>query len=174
MVSRRPRAKLKSPKTKPLHPGPWAASEVADGDASFRPSACRLSSTASGNIRSCPSQLAQRAFTPKDWHIGSKRSEAGDAGYDFVSEGLEWRFHKHLRIAIEEAHDKYLKLALVMAMGGVIYKVDPILLALGCQGPDAYLTDERGNPVPEVTYKPNGKMIRFHLEWKDAERWAND
>ena len=32
-------------------------------------------------------------------------------------------------------------------MGGVIYKIDQSLVDLGCEGSDAYLRDQNGNPV---------------------------
>jgi hypothetical protein len=37
-------------------------------------------------------------------------------------------------------------------------------VGLGYQGPDAYLKNENGNPVPETVRKADTKMIRFLLE----------
>jgi hypothetical protein len=101
-----------------------------------------------------------------------KRSAAGDAGYDIEWQGLEWRFHEHCKSAMDEAHDKLLEAALDMAMGSAVYKIDPFLLDLGYQGPDAYLRDENGDPVLETVRKANPKMLRFLLEWMRPDRWG--
>ncbi len=88
-----------------------------------------------------------------------KRSAAGDPGYDLKWEGLEWRFHEHCKSAIAEARqrldDEMLQRALgydkvLSCQGRVMYKIDQGLAGLGFQGPDAYLRDENGNPVPET------------------------
>ena len=116
---------------------------------------------------------ARRAgIHPKALAYWIKRSAAGDAGYDVEWQAEVWRFHEHCESAIEEADDRLPESAWVMAMGGVVYKIDPTLVALGCEGPDAYLTDKNGNPIPEVVYKPSGKMVRSLLEWKYPERWG--
>lgn len=109
---------------------------------------------------------------PKTLAYWIKRSEAGDAGYDIVSEGIEWGFHEHCQTAMQAAHDLVVGQAWRMAMGGVVYKTDPDLLGLGCQGPDAYLRDEYGNPVPERIYRPNFKMVRLLLAWRYPEKWG--
>ena len=44
------------------------------------------------------------------------------------------------------------------------YKIDPDLLSLGHRGPDAYLKDENGNPVPETVRKSDPKMLRWVLD----------
>ena len=98
-----------------------------------------------------------------------KRSEAGDAGYDIEWQGEIWRFHEHCESAIGEAHDQLRAVAWDIAMGGVIYKIDQSLVDLGCEGSDAYLRDQNGNPVVETIRKPNGKMLRFVLEWERSE-----
>jgi hypothetical protein len=96
-----------------------------------------------------------------------KRSAAGDAGYDVEWRGETWRFHEHCESAIEEAHEKPLDAAYDMAIGGVVYKYDPLFLSCDCVGgPDAYLKDENGDPVVETVREPNPKMLRFFLEWK--------
>ena len=100
-----------------------------------------------------------------------KCSKAGDDGYDIEWQGVMWRFHEHGQTAIEEAYDKVLEPALELAMG-VVYKKDEFLLSLGYEGPEAYLRDENGNPVIETLRKPNGKMLRFLLEWWRPEEWG--
>ncbi len=44
------------------------------------------------------------------------------------------------------------------------YKFDPVLWSLGHRGPDAYLKDENGNPVPETVRKCDLKTARLFLE----------
>ena len=56
----------------------------------------------------------------------------------------------------------------------MVYKNDEFLLSLGYKGPDAYLTDENGNPVVETVRNPNRKMLRFLLEWLRPEKWGKD
>ena len=101
-----------------------------------------------------------------------KRSEAGDAGYDVESQGEIWRFHEHCESAMGEGYDKFLEPAMHTAIGGVIYKTDQSLVARGFRGPDAYLRDANGIPVVETIRNPNGKMLRFVLEWLRPEKWG--
>jgi hypothetical protein len=82
------------------------------------------------------------------------------------------RFHEHCQTAIEEADDKILAAAWDIAMGGVVYKTDEVLVNLGYEGPDAYLRDENENPVVETIRKLNGKMIRLLLEWRRPEKYG--
>jgi hypothetical protein len=104
-----------------------------------------------------------------------KCSKAGDDGYDLEWQGVLWRFHEHCQTAIESAHDKILEAAWEFGMGGgVVYKNDELLLSLGYKGPDAYLTDENGDPVVETVRNPNPKMLRFLLEWLRPEKWGED
>ena len=103
-----------------------------------------------------------------------KRSTAGDAGYDIEWQGETWKFHEHCEAAMDEAHDKILAAALDLAMGGFVYKTDPFLLDLGCQGADAYLKDENGNLVIETFRNPNGKMIRWILERYRPEKFGKN
>jgi hypothetical protein len=73
-----------------------------------------------------------------------KHSEAGDDGYDIEYEGVEWRFHEHCQIAIEEAHDKILAAMWKIAMGD----------------PDVLRKDEYGTPIP-VNARKVAKMLIF-------------
>jgi len=83
-----------------------------------------------------------------------------------------WRFHEHCESAIAEAHDKVLAAAWDMAMGGAVYKTDPVLVDHGYEGRDAYATDENGNFILEAVRRPNVKMMRFLLEWALPEKWG--
>ena len=127
------------------------------------------------SLTECPilSHAARKAgIHPKTLAYWIKGSAAGDAGYDVEWRGETWKFHELCEAAIDEAHDKILEAAQLIAMGGVIYKTDQSLVDLGCEGPDAYLRDENGNPVVETIRKPNGKMIRFLLELLRPEKWG--
>jgi hypothetical protein len=118
--------------------------------------------------------------TLKNW---LKRSAAGDLGYDLEWEGIEWRFHEHCKSAIEEASDKLRGILFQRAVvgydkvltyrGRVMYKIDQRLVALGYDGPAAYLKDENGNPVPETIRKWDKKAMKFLLKWYRPERWGN-
>ncbi len=110
------------------------------------------------------------------------RSEAGDDGYDIEWEGIEWKFHEHCKSAIWEAEIKLLDKMLERGLfgydkvlthrGRVVYKIDQGLVDLGCQGPDAYLRDENGNPVPETVRKVDMKAMLFWLEWYRPDPWG--
>jgi hypothetical protein len=43
-----------------------------------------------------------------------------------------------------------------------MYKIDQGLVDRGYEGPDAYLRDENGNPIP----------VRFWLAWHRPEKWG--
>ena len=103
-----------------------------------------------------------------------KRSTAGDAGYDVEWRGETWKFHEHCEAAMDEAHDILIETVRSIAMGGVVYKTDPFLLDLGCQGADAYLRDENGNPVIETFRNPNGKMLRWLLERLRPDKYGKN
>ena len=101
--------------------------------------------------------------TPAYW---CKRSAAGDAGYYVEWRGETRRFHEHCQSAIEEAEDIPIDAAWDMAMGGVVYKYDELLLSLDYVGHDAYLRDENGAPVVETVREKNPKMLRLYLAWR--------
>ena len=119
---------------------------------------------------------------PKTLAYWIRRSEAGDDGYDITWQGLTWRFHEHCKSAIWEAEIKLLDRMLERALfgydkvlthrGRVVYKIDQDLVGLGFQGPDAYLRDENGNPIPETVRKVDMKAMRFWLAWHRPEKWG--
>jgi hypothetical protein len=120
---------------------------------------------------------------PKTLAYWLKRSEAGDDGYDIEWQGFTYRFHEHCESAIEEAHDRLRDINFQRALGydkvltyrgRVSYKIDESLVKLGYQGPDAYLKDENGNPVPETVRKVDPKAIRFILESERPEKYGKN
>ena len=109
------------------------------------------------------------------------RSEAGDDGYDIKWQGLTWRFHEHCESAIWEAHlkleDEMLQRALgydkvLTRRGRVMYKIDQDLVGLGLEGPDAYLKDENGKPVPETVHKEDTKAQLHVLRRRRPGTWG--
>jgi hypothetical protein len=109
--------------------------------------------------------------TPEYWLKGSA---AGHEGYDLEWRGVTAKFHEHYISAMDEGGDKVLeevafRLAtgydeILTYKGRVSYKIDLVLWSLGHRGPDAYLKDENGNPVPETVRKCDPKMARWLLE----------
>jgi hypothetical protein len=108
--------------------------------------------------------------TPEYWLKGSA---AGHDGYDVEWRGVTMKFHEHHISAMEEGVDQLKAFAFRVATGydeiltykgRVSYKIDPVLLSLGHRGPDAYLKDENGDPVPETVRKYDLKTARLYLE----------
>jgi hypothetical protein len=109
-------------------------------------------------------------------------SKAGAKGYDVKWQGITWRFHEHCESAIYEAHQKLIDIMFQRALlgydkvltrrGRVMYKIDQGLEGLGFQGPDAYLRDENGNPIPETVRKVDLKAMRFILELYRPGTWG--
>jgi hypothetical protein len=130
-------------------------------------------------LRHAASEAGIHRKTLKYW---MDRSEAGDDGYDIRWQGVRWRFHEFCKSAIDEARqkidDEMLQRALVgydkvlTRRGRVIYKVDQGLVRLGYRGPDAYLRDENGNPVPETVRKVDKKAQRFILKRYRPNTWG--
>jgi hypothetical protein len=108
--------------------------------------------------------------TPENWLKGSA---AGQPGYDLEWRGETMKFHEHYISALENGIAHLEEIAFRLAMGydeiltyqgRVSYKIDPDLLSLGQEGPDAYLRDEHGNPIPETVRKSDPKMLRWVLD----------
>ena len=97
--------------------------------------------------------------TPEYW---LKSSAAGHEGYDVEWRGETTKFHEHYISAMDEGGGHLEEVAFRLATGydeiltykgRVSYKIDPVLWSLGHRGPDAYLKDENGDPVPETVRK---------------------
>jgi hypothetical protein len=108
--------------------------------------------------------------TPEYWLKGS---EAGHEGYDVEWRDVTMKFHEHYISAMDEGGDQLKAFAFRVATGydeiltdkgRVSYKFDPVLLSLGHRGPDAYLKDENGDPVPETVPRSDPKTARLYLE----------
>ena len=127
------------------------------------------------SIAECPikTQAAKKAGvhrrTPDYW---LKSSAAGHDGFEIDWRGSTAKFHEHFNSAMDEGEDLVREIARRMAtgydetltyQGRVTYKTDWYLWSLGRRGPDAYLKDENGNPIPETIRKVDPKMIRYLL-----------
>jgi hypothetical protein len=120
---------------------------------------------------------------PKTLAYWIRRSEAGDDGYDIRWQGITQRFDEHCEAAIAEARqkldDEYLQRAIdgyekvLTYQGRVVYMIDQELAGLGLQGPDAYLRDENGKPVPETVHKEDTKAQLHVLKRHRHETWGN-
>jgi hypothetical protein len=119
---------------------------------------------------------------PKTLAYWIRRSKAGDDGYDIEWQDVTGRFHEHCESAIDEAHqkleDEWLQRALrgyekvLTHRGRVVYKIDQELVGLGFQGPDAYLRDENGKPVPETVHKEDRKAQLHVLKRRRPDTWG--
>ena len=112
-----------------------------------------------------------------------KRSKDGDDVCIIEWQEVTCRFHEHCEDAIVEAHEKLDGIMIERALGydkvltyrgRVVYKTDQALVGLGYQGPDAYLKDENGNPVPETIRKVDKKAIKSLLESKRPETYGKN
>ena len=119
---------------------------------------------------------------PKTLAYWIRRSEAGDDGYDIKWQGITRRFHEHCESAIDEADqnlkDEWRRRAIdgyekvLTSRGRVVYKIDQELVGLGFQGPDAYLKDENGKPVPETIHKEDTKAQLHVLKESRPDTWG--
>ncbi len=116
--------------------------------------------------------------TPGYW---LKCSAAGHEGYDLGWRGETAKFHEHYISAMDEGGGHLEEVAFRLATGydemltykgRVSYKFDPVLWSRGHRGPDAYLKDENGNPVPETVPKCDLKMVRWLLERRLPDKYG--
>jgi hypothetical protein len=111
----------------------------------------------------------------------SEKGQVGD-GFDLDYGGEKKRFHEHyfdvIDLAAQMIEDAVWQRAFqgyyetLSDKGRVIYQIDPELAGLGLTGPDAYLLDENGRPVPERIQHQDPELM---LEWLRAfrrDRWG--
>lgn len=104
----------------------------------------------------------------------------GDAGED--GKGITKRFHQHFEDVrdggVQRVEDAYMQRAMsgyletLSDKGRVVYQIDQSLANLGITGPDAYLVDERGRPVPESIEHQDPEVMRDVLEKLRREKWG--
>jgi hypothetical protein len=112
------------------------------------------------------------------------RSAAGDPKYEITWLGYRAPFHRHFDVAkqtgrahlmvplYERARYGYEKI--LKYKGRVVYKIDDFKWDLGLRGPDAYLKDKNGKPIPETVHKQDEKAIKLVLAWLCPEVYGNE
>ena len=119
---------------------------------------------------------------PKTLAYWIRRSEAGDDGYDIKWQGLcrdftntanrrSTRPIKNSRTSGSRGHSAGYEKVLTHR-GRVVYKIDQELVGLGFKGPDAYLRDENGKPVPETVHKEDTKAQLHVLKGRRPDTWG--
>lgn len=123
------------------------------------------------------------------WLTKSRLGAKGD-GFDIVmnpeddpDDQFTMRFHEAYDAALMDGADSILSVTIKRAMGylepltyqgRVIYKLDPDAIRLGItEGPDAYLYDENGKPIPESVEKQDPDLMQFLLKGLKPEVFGN-
>ena len=111
----------------------------------------------------------------------SEKGQPGD-GFDLTYGEDTKRFHLHyidvLDGGIQEIEDEYKWRALkgyyetLHDKGRVIYRIDPELAGLGLTGPDAYLLDDDGKPIPEQIHHQDPEVMLAVLRAWRRDRWG--
>lgn len=125
--------------------------------------------------------------TLKYWLQKSEDGAPGD-GFD-VPTGMEEdegpttvRFHTAWDTAIEAGVDRVEAAMIQRAIGyrevltfqgRVMYQMDPGMLACGVTGPDAYLKDEFGSPIPETIEKQDPDLQMFIMKGRRAKFYGD-
>ncbi len=110
------------------------------------------------------------------WLKKSATGQPGD-GFDLQYADELKRFHEHYEDArdggIQKVEDAYIERAVagyyetLHHQGQVKYQFDEDLIALGETGPDAYLRDENGKPVPERIHHQDPEVMLAVLKaWR--------
>lgn len=125
----------------------------------------------------------------KYWLALSRKGKRGD-WFDLpidVSDGsrnpMTERFHVLFEDAMEAAWDGVEQKAFALAtgtereilnhQGHVTYLSDPVLLALGVTGEQAYLRDKNGDPIPETVPLLDPEMVRWVLSRRRSDQYGN-
>ena len=111
----------------------------------------------------------------------SKNGKSGD-GLDLTYREETKRFHLHyadcLDEAVQKVEDAYMTRAAegydeaLHHKGRVTYQIDPELAGLGLTGPDAYLLDEDGKPIPERIHHQDTKVMLTVLRAWRRDRYG--
>lgn len=123
------------------------------------------------------------------WLTKSRLGTPGD-GFDIVmnpdddeEEHVTMRFHDAYDEALKMGSDTILSATIKRALGyreplsyqgRVIYKLDPDMVRLGItDGPDAYLYDANGHPIPESVERQDPDLMMFLLKGLKPETFGN-
>jgi hypothetical protein len=114
----------------------------------------------------------------------SENGKPGD-GFDLTYGEETKRFHLHyadcLNEGVQMVEDEYMTRAIkgyyetLHNKGRVIYQIDPELAGLGLTGPEAYLLDEDGKPIPERIHRQDPEVMLAVLRaWRRDRYGAHD
>lgn len=115
-------------------------------------------------------------------HYYLEKSKAGDPGFVITWRNMEGPFHEHFVIAEQEGVGRVEHNMFVRAngyqkplthQGRVQYQLDPRLLAIGFTGPEAYLLDKDGKPVPESVEEWDRELMMFIMKARRPEVYGN-
>lgn len=119
--------------------------------------------------------------TLKYWLAKSEKGRPGD-GFDLELDDRKGRFHEHWREALDSGvqlvEDSFVDRALngyyetLSDKGRVQYQYDKDLINLGLTGPDAYLLDEEGRPIPERIHLQDPDVMQAVLKAFRRDRWG--
>ena len=119
--------------------------------------------------------------TLKYYLVKSEKGTPGD-GFDLTYGEETKRFHQHFAdcrdAAIQMVEDAYVRRAVngyyetLSDKGRVIYQIDPALSGLGLTGPDAYLLDDDGKPIPERIEHQDPEVMEKVLRAYRRDRWG--
>jgi hypothetical protein len=120
----------------------------------------------------------------KYWLVKSEKGRPGD-GFDITYGEETKRFHEHYSdvrdAAVQAVEDAFMDRAMrgyyetLSDKGRVIYQIDPSLANLGLTGPDAYLLDDDGRPIPErIQHQDPEVMLSVLKAWRRDRYGAKD
>lgn len=122
--------------------------------------------------------------TLKYWLKKSATGQPGD-GFDLEYANERKRFHEHyedvLDGGVQRVDDAYMARALegyyetLHHQGRVAYQYDQTLIDLGMSGPEAYLLDDNGKPVPESVHHQDPEVMLSVLKaWRREKYGQHD
>lgn len=131
-------------------------------------------------IKAC--EFTGLSYTSLRYYLAKSETGAPGDGFDLTYGEETKRFHLHyadaLDSGIQMVEDEYKQRALkgyyeiLSDKGRVIYQIDPELAGLGLTGPDAYLLDEDGKPIPErIQHQDPEVMLAVLRAWR-RDRWG--
>lgn len=119
--------------------------------------------------------------TLRYWLERSAKGRVGD-GFDLTLDEVTKRFHEHWEDSIDAGtqmvEDAFKERALhgyyetLSDKGRVQYQYDKDLLAIGLVGPDAYLLDEDGKPIPERIHHQDPDVMQAVLKAFRRDRYG--
>jgi len=122
------------------------------------------------------------SYTTLRYYLAKSETGAPGDGFDLTYGEETKRFHLHyadaLDAGIQMVEDAYTQRALkgyyeiLSDKGRVIYQIDPELAGLGLTGPDAYLLDEDGKPIPERIQHQDPEVMLAVLRAFRRDRWG--